>query len=89
MNFSRILAVFTLLLVSSNLQAITKPIPKAPELAAESFILMDFASGRILAQKEPDKRVEPASITKLMTGYLVFKALADGDISLDDQVTIT
>ena len=89
MNFSRILAVFTLLLVSLNLQAITKPIPKAPELAAESFILMDFASGRILAQKEPDKRVEPASITKLMTGYLVFKALADGDISLDDQVTIS
>jgi D-alanyl-D-alanine carboxypeptidase (penicillin-binding protein 5/6) len=43
----------------------------------------------VLAEKETDKRVEPASITKLMTAYLVDKAIADGDVSLDEMVTIS
>ena len=43
----------------------------------------------MLAEKNPDKPVEPASITKLMTAYLVDKAIADGDLSLDDMVTIS
>ncbi len=89
MNFSRILVLFSLLLLSPALLAIAKPIPKAPELAANSFILMDYVSGRVLAQKNPDKPIEPASITKLMTAYLVSKSLADGDISLSDEVTIS
>ncbi len=45
--------------------------------------------GQVLAEKDPDKRVEPASITKLMTAYLVDKAIAAGDISLDEMVTIS
>ncbi len=80
---------FSLLLFSFSLQAAPKPIPKAPEIAATSYILLDFNSNRVLAQKNPDQRVEPASITKLMTAYLVDKALAAGDISLNDQVTIS
>ena len=76
-------------LVSQSLVAAVKPIPQAPELAADSYILMDFASGKVLAEKDPDKRVEPASITKLMTAYLVDKALDAGDISMTDQVTIS
>jgi D-alanyl-D-alanine carboxypeptidase (penicillin-binding protein 5/6) len=50
---------------------------------------MDFNSGRVLAEKNPDKRVEPASITKLMTAYLVDKAISDGDIAADELVTIS
>ena len=66
-----------------------KPIPNPPELNATSYYLTDFDSGQVLAEKDADKPVEPASITKLMTAYLVDKAIADGDIALDDVVTIS
>ena len=69
--------------------AAAKPIPNPPETGSESYFLIDFDSGRVLAEKDPDKPVEPASITKLMTAYLVDKAIADGDIALDELVTIS
>ena len=50
---------------------------------------MDFASGQILAENNADQRLPPASITKLMTAYLVDKAIVDGDISLDELVTVS
>ncbi|NNE62583.1 MAG: serine-type D-Ala-D-Ala carboxypeptidase, partial [Gammaproteobacteria bacterium] len=59
------------LLFCSSLYAAAKPIPSPPSIDADSFYLVDFQSGRVLAEKDPDKRVEPASITKLMTAYLV------------------
>ncbi len=74
---------------SATILAAAKPVPDPPALKAESFYLVDFESGRVLAEKDPDKRVEPASITKLMTAYLVDKAVADGDIALDELVTIS
>jgi len=85
----RLLSFLFLLFAHGSLLAIAKPIPKAPDFDADSYILMDFNSGRILAEKNPDQRIEPASITKLMTAYLVDKALAAGDISLADKVTIS
>lgn len=69
--------------------AAAKPIPNPPELNATSYFLTDFDSGRVLAEKNADKHVDPASITKLMTAYLVDKAIADGDVTLDDMVTIS
>ena len=82
---------FTLLVLlwSTSGWAAAKPIPDPPALNATSFILVDFESGRVLAEKNPDEHIEPASITKLMTAYLVDKAIADGDITLDDMVTIS
>ena len=77
------------LLLPSAVWAAAKPIPNPPELDATSYFLVDFDSGQVLAEKNPDDRVEPASITKLMTAYLVDKAIADGDISLDEMVTIS
>jgi len=65
------------------------PTPAAPLLGANSYILMDFNSGRVLVEKSPDIRVEPASITKLMTSYVVFTELASGSISLDDPVNVS
>jgi D-alanyl-D-alanine carboxypeptidase (penicillin-binding protein 5/6) len=65
------------------------PIPAAPELAATSYVLQDFHSGEIIAAKEPELRVEPASITKLMTSYVVFRELGSGSLALDDQVRIS
>ena len=82
---------FTLLVLlwSTSGWAAAKPIPDPPAFNATSFILVDFESGRVLAEKNPDEHIEPASITKLMTAYLVDKAIADGDITLDDMVTIS
>lgn len=65
------------------------PIPEPPSLDARSYILVDFASGQVLAAKNPDKPVEPASITKLMTTYIVFDELQKGNISREDKVTIS
>lgn len=89
MSILRFPSLLACLFLSTSLLAAPKPIPKAPDLAADSFILMDFSSGKILAEKEADKRVEPASITKLMTAYLVDKALESGDITMADEVTIS
>ena len=77
------------LLMPAVLWGAAKPIPNPPALDATSYYLVDFDSGRVLAEKNPDERVEPASITKLMTAYLVDKAIADGDVSLDEMVTIS
>jgi len=74
---------------SSSGWAAAKPIPNPPALNATSYFLVDFDSGRVLAEKDPDKHIEPASITKLMTAYLVDKAIADGDLMLDEMVTIS
>ncbi|MBV9316089.1 MAG: D-alanyl-D-alanine carboxypeptidase, partial [Gammaproteobacteria bacterium] len=65
------------------------PLPAPPAVTARSWILMDHFSGRILAQQRPDERAEPASLTKLMTAYVVFAALADGRVKLTDMATIS
>ena len=65
------------------------PVPAAPELGAASYLLVDFNSGRALVEHNVDQRVEPASITKLMTAYVVFDGLADGKIKLEDMVSIS
>ena len=67
----------------------TTSIPPPPQLAARSYIVVDQGSGRVLAGLEPDSRQEPASLTKLMTAYGVFKALKEGRIKLNDNVTIS
>lgn len=65
------------------------PIPAAPDVAAKNYFLMDFASGAVLAEKNPDAQVEPASITKLMTSYVVYKELDAGRLSMEDTVDIS
>ena len=64
-------------------------VPPPPELNSRSFIVIDHDSGRVLAAREPDSRQEPASLTKLMTAYAVFKALDEGRLKLTDTVTIS
>lgn len=56
--------------------------PQPPEVAARAYLLLDVTTGQVLAAKDPDQPVEPASLTKLMTAYLVFDALKAGKISL-------
>jgi D-alanyl-D-alanine carboxypeptidase (penicillin-binding protein 5/6) len=64
-------------------------IPEPPVISARSHIVMDHDSGRVLAAVDPDSRQEPASITKLMTAFGVFRALKEGRIKTTDMVTIS
>jgi D-alanyl-D-alanine carboxypeptidase (penicillin-binding protein 5/6) len=65
------------------------PVPAPPTVTAHAWILMDHFSSRVLAQELPDQRQEPASLTKLMTAYVVFAALGEGRLKLTDMVTIS
>jgi D-alanyl-D-alanine carboxypeptidase (penicillin-binding protein 5/6) len=65
------------------------PMPPPPSIEAKGWVLMDYASGQILAGNNPDERVAPASITKVMTSYVVSAELAQGKIHLDDPVLIS
>jgi serine-type D-Ala-D-Ala carboxypeptidase (penicillin-binding protein 5/6) len=85
---SRLISFVVLLAFTSTTFAAV-PIPKPPSIDARSYVLIDFASGRILASDKPDAQMEPASITKLMTGYAVFRALKEKRLSLTDNVTIS
>jgi len=79
-----------LLLVSMSLCAhAAVPVPKPPALDARSYVLIDHDTGRILAADKADLQMEPASITKLMTGYLVFRAIKEKRLSPSDLVTIS
>ncbi|HJV07208.1 MAG TPA: D-alanyl-D-alanine carboxypeptidase family protein [Chromobacteriaceae bacterium] len=64
-------------------------VPPVPEIAGKAYYLVDFYSGQILAARDPDSRVEPASLTKLMTAYLTFKALKEKRLSLDQTLTVS
>lgn len=63
--------------------------PGAPNLEATGYILMDATSGKILAQKNADNRMPPASLTKLMSLYIISSAIKNGQIHLDDKVRIS
>jgi len=63
--------------------------PSPPSLNAAGYLLIDHESGRILASKNPDERLDPASITKLMTAYVVFRSIKSQQINLPDEATIS
>lgn len=65
------------------------PIPAPPQVQARGYILLDYTSNQTLAATNENERLEPASLTKLMTAYAVFHALKDGRIKLGDLVTIS
>lgn len=64
-------------------------IPAPPQIGAKAYILADFNSGRVLAESNADERLEPASLTKIMTAYVVFRELAAGHLKLDDMVMVS
>jgi serine-type D-Ala-D-Ala carboxypeptidase (penicillin-binding protein 5/6) len=63
--------------------------PPPSDITAKSYILLDFASGLALAERDADVEREPASLTKLMTAYMVFQELAEGRMRLDEEVLIS
>ena len=74
-----LLGLFCVLSFSTfdDVRAASAPIPKPPDVNARAYILVDYQSGRVLAEEHADDRMEPASLTKLMTAYVVFTALKE------------
>jgi|TARA_B100001079_G_scaffold196840_1_gene170545 D-alanyl-D-alanine carboxypeptidase (penicillin-binding protein 5/6) len=64
-------------------------IPDPPSISSSNYILIDANTNRVLAEMNPDEEIEPASITKIMTGYIVSDQIQDGFITLDDEVLIS
>ncbi len=63
--------------------------PQAPQVAAKAYLLLDITANQVLASKDPDTTVEPASLTKLMTAYLVFDALKSRKIDLKQSFPVS
>ena len=84
--------LFNLLLASMVLlstQVFSAPIPKAPNADVQSYILIDYDSGMVIASKNPDLMLPPASITKIMTSYLAFTELQNKTLDLKDKVLVS
>ncbi len=69
--------------------ALAAPVPAPPAIDATGYLLLDMHSGRVLAEKHADQRLEPASLTKIMTAHVVFEELAHGTLKPDEQVTVS
>jgi len=87
-RFSSTLAILSLLFFSVTYAA-PMPTPAAPVIGAKSYLLVDGKTGYELAALNADESLAPASLTKLMTAYVVFTALQQGQIALDEEVTIS
>lgn len=84
--------VFSLLVlacIATPLAARPLPVPDPPSFSGKSNILLDFESGQVLASKEQDMRIEPASITKIMTAYIAFAEIKKGNLALGDMLTVS
>lgn len=88
-NFLRAPLALILWLTSVAVFAQGLPTPAPPVIGAKSYLVIDADTGHEVASLEPDDRLAPASLTKLMTAYVVFRALGDGQIALNDQVSVS
>jgi serine-type D-Ala-D-Ala carboxypeptidase (penicillin-binding protein 5/6) len=68
--------------------AFAQPVP-APTIAAKSWLLLDATSGQVIASQDPTARIEPASLTKIMTAYLTFAAIRDKKLTMDQLINVS
>ncbi|MFQ5642170.1 MAG: D-alanyl-D-alanine carboxypeptidase family protein [Thiogranum sp.] len=80
---------FILSLVFSSWSQAATPVPKAPSVGAKGYLVEDFLSGQAIAEKNADQPLEPASITKLMSAYVIFSEIRNGSLALSDKVRIS
>lgn len=76
-------------LAATSASAAPVVMPDAPQIAAKGFVLMDYNSGKVLAEKEMNTQLHPASLTKMMTSYVIGQELKRGNITPQDEVTIS
>jgi len=89
LKISSVMATLLLLCGNAVGASAASPLPAPPAVKAGAYLLVDYYSGATLAEKDADRRIEPASITKVMTAYVVFKEIQAGNLSLDDTVTVS
>jgi len=89
--FQALSSAFTLVLFLSvtTTYAASMPTPAAPIIGAKSYLVIDSKTGHEIASLDPDAPLAPASLTKIMTTYVVFSALRQGQISLEEEVTVS
>ncbi|UTV28332.1 serine hydrolase [Photobacterium atrarenae] len=85
----RSVAVSATLLASASVAAAPAVVPEAPQIAAKGYVLMDYHSGKILAGNKEYDKIPPASLTKMMTSYVIGQEINRGNISMDDTVVIS
>ena len=85
----KVLYFFFSLVLSFILSGNESFIPDPPSISSSNYILIDANTNRVLAEMNPDEEIEPASITKIMTGYVVSDQIQEGFITLDDEVLIS
>jgi D-alanyl-D-alanine carboxypeptidase (penicillin-binding protein 5/6) len=86
----RVLIALCLCTLTTTLTAMAAaPVPNPPAVDTKGYVLMDFATGQVLAGSNAEQRLEPASLTKLMTTYVVFDALLSGRLKMDEQILIS
>ena len=80
-----------LILLSYGSSVVAQPVvvPDPPQLAAKAWAMIDFDSGKLLAARNPDERIEPASITKVMTSYIVMREIKENRLNVNDSVFIS
>ncbi len=88
-RLSFVFALFAFLVISNSYAQGQMPVPAPPIIGAKSYLVIDATTGHELATLDPDVALAPASLTKLMTAYVVFKALQQGQIQLEDETTIS
>jgi D-alanyl-D-alanine carboxypeptidase (penicillin-binding protein 5/6) len=82
----KLLAAVAASLLMASASAQTVP---APTIAAKSWLLLDATSGQVIAAQDPNARIEPASLTKVMTAYVTFSAIRDKRLTLDTMVNVS
>jgi len=87
-NFKYLIIIILNLLFSSKIFALNFT-PEQPSLSTRAFVLLDYNSGKVLLEKQSEDKLEPASLTKIMTMYVVDHEIKSGRLSLNDEVTIS
>lgn len=85
----RSVAISATLLVSATVAASPAVVPEAPQIAAKGYVLIDYNSGKIIAGHNQNEKLAPASLTKLMTSYVIGQEIKNGNISPNDNVVIS
>ncbi|MFT5589829.1 MAG: D-alanyl-D-alanine carboxypeptidase (penicillin-binding protein 5/6) [Bradyrhizobium sp.] len=88
-TFFAAVAATVLTLSSAFLQPASAQTMPAPVVAAKSWLLLDTTSGQVLTSQDPGMRIEPASLTKIMTAYVTFKAIEEKRLTLDQMVKVS
>ncbi|RVU31823.1 MULTISPECIES: D-alanyl-D-alanine carboxypeptidase family protein [Neptunomonas] len=86
---SALLSFFLLIVFAGHLHAATALIPSAPTVAARSYLVMDADTGKVILDEKADERFAPASLTKMMTSYIVEYELTKGNVSEEDLVLVS